>query len=367
MKENINVSFSKIYVDFIETEYDLTEKRYRLTVIDAKNSGRVKKGAEVQIAFYMLALEYILKKNKIDNCYVNEETAIVWNKETGTNRLLPHEFELKEAVEEIKSVFLEKDLKNICKTISNCNNTEELLDSLKMMIQYKCEYCNMYETCLEHCKERKSVRLLPYIRPEDQKKLDELIKGDSISEVGEYLVRKDERLTEGSYFWKQIKNNWDAYRDALAAYFEGSKIESKLKTNSSSVTMPQKQDYALVLTAQQDPDSGRVYAYAWRLVRFANGSTYEDKTVKNSKGYAIAKNNSEEEFNKIDKNFVNAVHDCLSVVSDKNKKEKDYRKKVSLQCYVMDVYERKNINDTLFSMLRRLDTEKDKDLLKKGY
>ena len=399
------VTFSKMFADFIMAEYMPNEGKFRLTVLDSKNSEHVKGGAEVQIAFYVLILKYLLKEHKDINCYMNEETGIVWNKEKITKNCLSHEFGLEEAIKEIETFFAET-LPGICSTVDSCRDAAELDEKLGIKISQSCEYCFRFENCCDNCRKNRSARLLPYIRPEAQNRLDELIesgdlKDDSIDSVKALLSTDPDKLTYNCFYWNNIKNDIEAYTKGLEEYFNNpeckmpdpkAKPDAKLlrfPKKGTSLSMPCGQDYALFLTAQQDVDSGRVYAYAWRLKPgkerdpFGEGLTNGYVMIpftKSSKycGAAIAEKNDKEEFDRIDKVFVEAVYTYLETIHKENKKIIEhpdyvnnaewYKKIASLQCYVMDDYERTNINNSLLYMLQNIDpseSDDNKELLDK--
>ena len=69
---------NRMFPDFIKAEYIHTEKKFRLTVIDAKNASFLKLGAEIQIALYVEILKCIIDDNDIDNFL--KFLAIVLNK-----------------------------------------------------------------------------------------------------------------------------------------------------------------------------------------------------------------------------------------------------------------------------------------------
>ncbi len=374
------ISFSNaMYPDFILAEYIKSHKKFRLTVIDAKNAERIKIGAELQIAFYVKILKEFLKDKGIDNCYVNEDEGIVWNKERITHNLLPHAFELKDALSEVDT-FLNDILQEVCDVAENSNDGEELFDNLRYHVSQKCEYCSNYESCNEYCKAKKSVRILPYITENANNKLDECLadgtlKDDTWSSVKKLLKsKKYSSLTDDCNYWKYIRNDIDAYDSGLKALWSDKK--EIFPKDGSSFSFPVGQNFALLLTAQQDVDTGRMYAYAWHLYQGKGIDIYDEGL--NKYGYAdidphteydeydeysgavVAENNTQEAFDRTDRIFVEHIYTFLEDIA-----EYSDVKKHMLQCYVMDDYERLNIESALFYMLENLDPEKEQDLLEK--
>ena len=374
----INLS-SRMFPDFIKAEYIHTEKRYRLTVIDAKNASFLKIGAEIQIALYVQILKAILKDEKIDNCYVNEEEGIVWNREKITDNCLEHVFKLGDALSEIDSFFSEK-LISLSDTIEESRTGSQLQKNLDYRISQKCEYCDNYETCKNHCIDEGNIRLMPYITKSAQDRVTELIEDgvlgdDSFESVKSLLEDNPDLLTEDCSYWKNIKNNLEAYEKGLQAFFDGKK--ERFPKVGSSMSFPIGQNFSLLLTAQQDVNSGRMYAYAWFLRpgkgidifdqgfgKYGWVDIYEGKDMSPGKGTyydsLVAQEGTKEEFDRLEREFVERIYALLQMISDYPDSGK--RK---LQCYVMDDYERSNIENTLFSMLDYLDPEQDQDLLEK--
>ena len=377
---DIKVSLSKMmFPDFIKAEYKREDDKFLLTVIDAKNASLLKIGAEIQIALYVKILKEIIKDYGINNCYVNEDEAIVWNREKITDNCLEHVFKLQDALKEIDDLFDNK-LSEICKTLASSRTGSQIQKKLDYRISQKCEYCDNFATCKNHCIDEGNVRLMPYMSIEAQNRLKELIENgsledDTIESVGELLDSNPDLLTQDCSFWKNAKNNWNAYENGLKSFYDG-KME-RFPKNGTSISFPVNQNFSLILTAQQDVTSGRNYAYAW-LLKPGRGfdiwnlgfnekgfvSIYESSEVSPGKGKyydsVIAKEPTEKEFDMVDKVFVESIYELLRRISEFHLQDK--RK---LQCYVMDDYERDNIENALYNMLENRDSIEEQDLIEK--
>lgn len=375
-----NATFSsKMFPDFIRAEYVHREKKYRLTVIDAKNASILKIGAEIQISVYVLILKAIIEDLGIDNCFVNEEEGIVWNREKLTDNCIEHNFSLGDALAEVRSFFSDK-IKDICGSIDSCRTGSQLQKKVDYRVSQKCEFCENYDICQNHCIDEENARLLPYITIEAQNRLTELIEegvllDDSWGSVKELLLNDSEKLTEDCSYWKRIKNDLEAYEKGLLSFYDGKK-ERFPKVGSSS-SFPQGQNFSLMLTAQQDVGTGRCYAYAWYL-RPGKGidiwgqsigkneyvQIYEGKEEQPGKGSyydsIVAESQSSEEFDRIDRVFVEKVYELLERIS-----QTDDPRKRKLQIYVMDEYELKNIESTLYNLLETLDSVVEQELFEK--
>ncbi len=370
---------NRMFPDFIKAEYIHIEERYRLTIIDAKNASFIKVGAEIQIALYVKLLKEIIKDESINNCFVNEEEGIVWNRERITDNRLEHEFKLQDACKVIDDFFSNK-IVDICKILDECTTGSQIQKALDYRVSQKCEFCDNYETCIKHCIDEGNVRLMPYLTTEAQNRLGELIKSgvlndDTIGSVKTLLESDPDVLTEDCSYWKLVKNNINAYEKGLRAFFKGKK--ERFPKDAASISFPIGQNYLLILTAQQDVNSGRVYAYSW-LLKPGKGIDIWDQglnqygwvTINEGKDSCpgkgtyydsvVASECSEEEFDRVDRVFVESIFEILRRIS-----EYPDPKKRLLQCYVMDDYERDNIENTLFNMLEYLDSVKEQALLEK--
>lgn len=370
---------NRMFPDFIKAEYIHTEGKYRLTVIDAKNASMLKLGAEIQISLYVKLLADIIKDYNINNCFVNEDEGIVWNREKITDNRLEHVFKLQDALLEIDKFFDEK-LVEICAILDSCRTGSQLQKKLNYCISQKCEFCDNFDTCKNHCIDEGNVRLMPYITIEAQNRLKDLINAgslddDSLDAVIALLKNNPNLLTDDCAYWKNVKNNINAYELGLLSYYDGNK--ERFPKVGSSISFPINQNFALILTAQQDVNSGRVYAYSWLLKTGkgidvweqglnSNGyvSIYEKKDSCSGKGTyfdsVVALDGTPEEFDRIDRVFVESIYEILRRIS-----EYSDEKKRKLQCFVMDDYERNNIESTLFNMLENLDSVKEQVLLEK--
>ncbi len=370
---------SQMYPDFIRAEYDTSKKKFKLTVIDAKNASMLKKGAEIQIAVYVKLLESIIVDEKIGNCYIDTEEGIVWNREKRTDVCLEHVFNLQHALDEVEAFFSDK-LHSIGEVITSAESDEQIPKSLDYNLNQQCEYCDNFEWCKKTCAENLSVRLLPYVRTRAQKRVSELIENgeladDSFASVKELLETNPESLTDGCADWRRVANNLEAYEKGILSYVK--EKNERFPRDASSISFPVRQNFSLLLSAQQDVNKGRVYAFSWLLVpgngidiwnmlrgKMKTVEIYETKWESPGKGKyfdsVIAHDDTKEEFNRVDRVFVESLYELLRRISDYKDPEK--RK---LQCFVMDDYERNNLEDTLYSMLEYLDPDEDRDLLEK--
>ena len=371
------VSFGFMFPDFIKAEYRHDINKFELTVIDAKNAALVKAGAEIQIALYVEIIKYLLADLGIDNCVVNEENGIVWNKEPVTRNLVEHAFGLREALFLIDE-FFDKTLLNIVSIVDSCSDQSEIMKKLDYSIAQGCEYCDRYEDCRKFCIKERSARLIPYMTKNAQKVLKELIasgtlKDDSIDSVKELLENEPELMTSDCNFWRLVKNNLDAYTEGLECLFEDKK--GRFAKTGASISFPATQDFALLLTAQQDVNRGRNYAYAWLLKPGWNIDIWDQginengfvdirERKKESPGKGtyydslIAESDSEAEFDRIDREFVESIFELLRRIDN-------YPDRKRLQIYVMDDYEQRNVENALFNMLDYLDPESDHELISK--
>lgn len=376
--ENIGVSLGfspRMYPDFLCAEYIPYEGKYRITVVDVKGADHLKVSAQIQIALYAKILKSIFKHKNIDNCYINEEYGIVWNKEPITMNRLDHEFSLKEAYEEIDNFFSDT-LKNICDKMVAGKDGNETLISMDCMVSAQCEYCPCYEKCQDVLSKKRNARLLPYISRLAQERMNELIasgelEDDSIDSIYSYLKSDNsDGLTDNCSFWKKIKNDLEPSVNGFKAFCDAK--EDVFYKHGATVGFTSYQHFSLVLTAQRDVDSGRCYAYGWWLDAGKDLDIYDiglddhgfadvHYSKDNKKGEGtyygvfIAKNNTEEEFNRIDREFVGRLYDILCKIDELGDK--------TLQMHVMSAYEYKNLEIALYNILENSDSVEEQEYL----
>lgn len=353
--ENFEIEFSLMYPDFLQIEYDYSLNKFIITVVDVKNADHVKISAQIQISLYASIIEAILKDNGIDNCYVNKE-GVVWNKEIITNNILLNAFDTKDAKKEL-GIFFNETIKEICKK----TDKNSIPFSLPCKFTSQCDYCGNFSSCLEVLKQNRSARLMPYLSEEAQNRIDELLdagelKDDSIDSIKKMLGSDEAyKLTDGCRYWKNVKNHLKPYCDAMEALFRDEL--KKFPKNASTLSFPKWQDYGITMTAQRDPDSGRIFAYAYRVSAPQSGYPKGDAGGGVIYDSLIAENNTKDEFDRIDAAFVEGIFRILSQIDSLDDGKK------TLQFYVMDSYERLNIENELFYMLENLDPDEHQKLL----
>lgn len=390
---SVNAAMSdRIFPDFIKAEYDENKGKYKLTIVDAKNAGQLKRGAVIQVAIYAEVLKLALE-NTISNCYVNDEEGIIWNREKVSDERVDRVFSLKSASKEFKD-FFGSTVPKLCNALSTCENGVDLANNVEIRVSQMCEYCNRFDDCKARCIRQKSFHLLPYLPVEAQDRVYDLIdNGDveidtTLESVMSLLHTQPELLTEGCSYWNIVKHNRNAYSDAMNELFEPQQYNNHRypKPNAGSISLPEGQNISLFLTAQQDVDSGRMYAYSW-LLKPGHGIAFRGSRL-NRNGYVDIKDNFDTsggykkyyntyivtkcpwkkdkngkdvidrtEFDKIDRKFAEGVYKVLKKIS--RLRDTDSRK---LQIYVMDRYEYINIENALYNMLDYLDPETDQGL-----
>lgn len=352
------VSFSKImYPDFIEICFDEETQKYKLTIIDVKSSQFLKENAEIQIALYVMILKYFLQENNIEGCYVNEQTAIVYNKSNIGNKI-ERIFSLSEALEELNNFFKNK-LPNMLQGIKKigdikCNTTYTMQESCKM--------CPLWNHCVENGRKYSSAKLLPYITRDAQKKLDErniLSRKDVFEKLesirnsdGSDFTNEQNDITDGCPYWKKVSYDLSPYHNALKSMEKGE--IKRFAKNVSSYGMVKEKDDAIYISVDTDLLSGRISAYGLYMESFNKN---HEKTKNLSKTLRVSEN-KEEEFNRVTLEFISILSGLLKEIIEKENN--------SFQIYLFHAFEKRSLSNEIFYILKnhiyRSDAEKENTL-----
>ncbi len=194
----------------------------------------------------------------------------------------------------------------------------------------RCEWCPFYHHCRDEAEATNSVSLLPYLSVHARRYLHEApwdggTAVETLDDLGHLLERDDAAAIfslAGS-----LRNQDAAYGRALAALRTGVAVPH----DAVSIAFPRAEDLRLVLTLQEDPVTGRIYAAG--LSRYGGsrvfGSPAETRVFVAGRrddcpGVVAA--------------FLGDLYDLLSAVHGHNG-GREWAEQVSVQAYVYDRYE----------------------------
>lgn len=317
-----------------------TEGRVYVSVIDAKLAKRMKLEHKVQVAFYIRLLKCFTEEHGIP-LTVDERSGYLWN----YDREEPAAFSLSE-IDDILEDYLRGILPEtigLLHEYAQRGETAALAGQMDVCVGKMCEYCENYRQCRKHLEEIHSVQLLPYLSGYAQRYLKRMELPRRIEDF--ITVTENEEVAEalrGNRSWEKVLKDrtvLEVERDALAHGEETDYDAGRMWRNARSFYMPRWQDIALILTAQKDVGADRVYALGYRI-----GYLFEERRSQHTEAVFIARDRSEEAWLENALAFAESLREELLGISGSGR---------SLQAYVMDAYEKENLEELLYDLLQR--------------
>ena len=318
-----------------------------ISVIDAKLAKRMKLEHKVQVTMYVRILDHFIREHgiplKIDNIY-----GYLWN--FGQEKPVPFGIsEIDDVLDDYLTGILPETLTAL--RASSLSHTENALaDSLEVCVGGMCENCENYKQCRKHLENSHSVQLLPYLSSYAQRYLKRMNLSTGIDDFIAELADPDvKEALRGNKSWDYVLKDQgvlEVQRDAMVNSGEPDYEAARMWRNARSFHMPAWQDIALIITAQKDIGSDRVYALGYRAEYI-----YEEKRGQHEEAIFISQKRTEDSYLENALAFTDSLYDLLDNVG------------VTLQAYVMDTYEKTNLEEVLYDLLSR-NTLTDEQLVK---
>lgn len=396
VEQALCIQFGSCYPDLVCARWKEEQKKWELSIVDCKLSKKPKLEHKLQVSLYTWILETKLeewRKNKLveDVFVVNKETAYIWNK----GKQEETEFDLI-PVFHFTEEFMSEILPGILEKIRRANNPEELNSTLCYTMGQKCEWCDNFSNCVEWCKKNEPMMLVPYESAYAQRFLRELSLMPGAQDIlkiegfRDYFSRPErESILRQNVFWNRFLNDKDKSLDMLKEAVANPSSVGYRERRSASLEMPSYEMVRLVLTAQKDEATDGVYAYGIHATVhkacpdvtnlrsylsqtdileqsrglvdvFATQDIYNDLPIE-GKNYPeltlliTVKEREQTAFEQAEDVFITLLHGILSNVDYKNRNCNNEQRKdsITVQAYVMDNYEQKNIEEMLYEALRQ--------------
>jgi DNA replication ATP-dependent helicase Dna2 len=315
-----NIRFTICRPDLVECIP--TEERWKFRIVDIKSSEALKISHKIQTALYALILALFLEEHEIGGVVDLQETGI-WTygmtapQYTNIEQLLPY-----------LEHFLSVELQEIVRKNA---------DDLFWHLDYRCEWCNFYDYCLEKARAESHISLLPYLSSHASRFIREQQLPQTIESFSEFIQNEEN---------KQLLMQSAGLAHHLA------RIETQLKAimkeevipyDSFAIDMPKGENIRVILTAQQDQVSGKIFAAS--IYRYGGKDIFQTGT---ERIHFVAA--APEECETIGRRFVDALYGMLRRIHDYNK-DKEWITQKSVQAYVTDNYEWENILQILHDLL----------------
>lgn len=284
-------------------------------VVDVKASELLRGSHRVQVALYALVLDRVLGELGLP-LRADVERGGVWLH--GQER--PEWFDLAPGMRVLRDFFAE-DLPPMLAA-----------DPLAVgwHLHHRCEWCPFYHHCRDEAEATSSVSLLPYLSVHARRYLHEApwdggTPVETLDDLGRLLERGD--ATTIFSLAGSLRNQEAAYGRALAALRTGVAVPH----DAVSIAFPRAEDLRLVLTLQEDPVTGRIYA--------AGRSRYGGNRVFGSPSETrVFVAGRRDDCPAIVAAFLGDLYDLLSAVHRHNG-GREWSEQISLQAYVYDRYE----------------------------
>ncbi|MCR5486704.1 MAG: AAA family ATPase [Lachnospiraceae bacterium] len=362
------IDLTMTYPDLLRADWDPAEKRVVFSVVDIKLARRMKLAHKVQVALYVRLLrdtldEYNKTAPETDRIrsLVNEKEGFLWN--GGQEEERP--FLLSDVDGLVDDYFNEVIPRFVQKLQSGIQNgtAGNLRNEVDRCVGQKCEWCENSSQCLKEMKDCGMMQVIPYLSAYAQDFAKEINAPLDITQFSDFVSDEENRkLLCSNRTWEYILSDGttiEVQKDAFPFDRESIRNTRYKWKNVRSMTMPRWQDVSLIMTAQKYAGSGRVYAlgihvkeYAGRGDALPEGEELVQKWITKEEIF-IAKDGTDEEYFRIITEFADCLFGILAGYHDGNAAERDRKNQKTLQGYVMDSYEMKNIEEVLYEILEK--------------
>ncbi|WP_066304056.1 hypothetical protein [Bacillus sp. FJAT-29814] len=238
------------------------ESGYSFRIIDVKASEVLKVSHRVQTALYAMILQSILEEHQIPGQVMLDETGVWLFEET-----VPQYSSVQNLIPYLEDFLIDK------LTALPAQELHEVFWHL----DYRCEWCSLYDYCLQNARDEKHVSLLPYLSNHASRFIREQGFPLTISEFASFIEDKEQlKLLEKSPSLKSRILRIDKQLDSL-------KKGELIQYGSLATDMPVGENIRLILSVQRDQVSGKVIATS--IYRISGQELFGSKS---EKSYFIA-------------------------------------------------------------------------------
>jgi len=318
-----NIKLSTCFPDLIYACKNENGLEFR--IIDIKASKEMKISHKIQVALYALFLSYICKENGI-NGKVDFSNGGVW----AYGLTEPEWFNINTVIPQVEEM--------LCVDIPRISETDS--QSIHWHIHYRCEWCEYYDSCRKEAEQSKSISLIPYLSPMGRKYLAE-------DEGIEDLISMRDFLSHDSCRSSIARCASLSGKQERLTRMVNALLDNEIYTfDSSSVSMPVRENIKLLLTIQKDPVSGKIYTSAF----LRNGSDEIFKSAGITEKQFVA--TTIEDCTRIRREFINHIYEIFKEVHDYNMSKEEWSEQKSLQTYVFDSFEWEMLKELLIEGLK---------------
>ena len=298
--------------------------RYRngkFEIIDVKASDALKASHRVQVAFYALVLEDVLP---IDTAGLNTEAGYIWLYECPE----PELFELGPSIRVLRD-FLTNRLQNIL---------SQPQQRAFWHLSRRCEWCDLFQTCQNEALQQQNVSLVPDLTHGSRLFLRDQLQIETLTDLQKVVERGDAE--------SKLKNCGSLAGRARRLRNSVKALLGKncVPQGGGTMRLPIREDVRIVLTAQKEPVSGRIYAAGFQRL---GGKAVFGEGLRTWVEVATAPEESET----VRVSFLDALYQELYQLHQYNEK-RPWQEQKSLQLYTFDAFEHRLFEEMIFAHLQ---------------
>ena len=300
----------------------------RFRVIDVKRGGTVRLPYRIQVLFYAIELDHVLRAGDIDG-RVDLATGAAWL--GGAPE--PEDFDLG-----VVRPHLEDVLARLPALVA------QPLDEVDWHVRYRCEWCEYLDYCRSEMVERDDVSRLAGLTAHGKRFLGRTLGVRNLPELSAALRRPDAD---------------DRLQDCASLAGERPRLEARLEALASGKprvfgslhpTLPVGENVAIFLTAQTEPVEDRT----WLLGMLVQAHEDVRRRILGEEGPAhpfVVVGGSREECAVVRARFVRRLYEVLRRIDDWNTKTPEWKDRLSVQLYCYSEQERDRLVRVLLEAL----------------
>ena len=329
------ISFSPCRPDLLHLANN--SDRLKLQVIDIKASESAKFSHWIQTGIYSLILRHILIEHQIDSCIADDQNCYIWLYEQPQ----PQQYDISKIMGSLEQ-FLRERLQPI------------LLQPAAAAcwgLSRKCEWCEYLSHCWGEAEQGRDLSLLPYFSIRAKQYLQNLStpvtnleqlhrfldSGQAIENLrkcGALLGSRQRLQAEVSALLSRSKNKKGQWRGGTPLCYQ-----------DCATSLPKSHHIGIVLTLQQDPMTGGIFA--------AGIHVHGGKEIHHQEApwCIVAERLDPDNCEKVLRKFLAKLWQIMQAIDQYNRGQSKWSQQKTLQCYVYDSYERELLDNVLANAL----------------
>jgi hypothetical protein len=312
--------------DLVECVQD-DDGSLQLRVTDVKASPGVKLSHRVQATIYTLLLEYVLVDCGIGDRTVSEQAGIWLPPETE-----PQLFDVRSMRPPLEQFFRDE--------------LEPLMEApahaARWHLYYRCEWCDYFEHCRQEMRATDDVSRIPYLSTHGKRFLNSA--SPPVLTVAQFAdALKIPAFVESLEDCASLRGR----ADRLATQIDALNQEEVRPFGGASLAMPRAEHVRVIVTVQNEPISGQVYAYGIHAQGLQDVIGERRRTLTR-----VTPSGARDAVESLERDLIHDLASLLTAVHDFNARTAEWKQQKTLQVFAFDTYERDLLIDMLVRRLR---------------